>query len=442
MVVAAFSRAFSEHFPDLLGRPLLVALSGGSDSVALLHLLAACREDLGCAVHAAHVHHHVRGAEADLDVEFCESLCGAVGLPLAVEHLDPRPPRGVSHEAWWRRERYRLLREACRRAGCAAVATAHTADDQAETVLLKLLRGAGPRGVAGIRRRTGDGVRPLLDFRRDELREWLAGRGASWRDDMSNASLDRPRGWLRHEVLPLLSSRAPHAVRHLAAFAGTLADDDALLSSLLRERASWPAVGAPIRLTLVSSLPPPLLRRWVLELAARLPLAEPPSRRQLEAVEAMVRGGGAGGVDLGRRWVLRRCGGELALSPPPCHRFGPIAARFPSETSLPGGFIGRLGRSDEGARHRARLAARVADARLAWRSLRPGERLGGARRAARVELARTGVPPEWRAAWPVLEADGTMVWVPGVGVCGGWETDAANGIVAEMEEPWRRSGRW
>ena len=188
-----FSRSFAQVFPDLAGKPVLVALSGGSDSVALLHLFLAACEHLGSEVRAAHVHHHLRGAEADGDAAFCRALCDSLAVPLSVLHLDPVPPRGASPEAWWRSERYRLLEAERERTGCAATATAHTLDDQAETVLLKLLRGAGVRGVAGIRPRRGAVIRPLLGARRETLRAWLREREASWREDASNLAADRPR---------------------------------------------------------------------------------------------------------------------------------------------------------------------------------------------------------------------------------------------------------
>ncbi len=223
MALNGFAAAFRRHFPDLVGRPVLVALSGGADSVALLCILHEVVGELGCEVAAAHVHHHVRGAAADADARHCEALCARLGVRLAVEHIEPAAPNGVSREAWWRRERYRALEAARERFSCAAVATAHTRDDQAETVLMKLLRGSGPRGVAGVRRRRGAVIRPLLDVPRAELRDYLNERGVAWREDASNADLELPRGRIRHELLPALSAAFPGAPVHLAAFADALA---------------------------------------------------------------------------------------------------------------------------------------------------------------------------------------------------------------------------
>ncbi len=443
MIQADFTAAFRRKFPEVLGRPVLVALSGGADSVALLCLLHGARGELGSAVHACHVHHHVRGSPADEDAAYCGELCNRLGVPFAVEHLDPARPRGSSPEAWWRRERYRALEAARRRMACLALVTAHTRDDQAETVLLKLLRGAGPRGVAGVRLRSGAVIRPLLDFRRGDLRAWLTERGIAWREDASNTEETRPRAWIRGRLIPLVAQGFPNAVTHLAAFAAALAQDDDLITVVLRERAAWPAVGETLRIESVAALPPPLLRRWVLELASRLPLVEPPSRSQLEAVELMVANGTPAAVDLGRHWVLRRRRGALALCPPRILPFPPQAARVPSRLELPGGFVASLGAVESTrARHRVVLSRRLADAPLAWRSVVPGERFGGETgKPVTRALTRAGVPAEWRRAWPALEAGGTMVWLPAVGVAEGWAGSEADGVVAGLEEPWERRAR-
>ncbi len=432
-----FRLAFGTHFEDVVGRPILVALSGGSDSVALLCLLDAALPSLGCRPFAAHVHHHLRGQEADADAAYCAELCDALGVPLAVEHLDPAPPRGTSPEAWWRGERYRLLEAVRERLGCAAIATAHTLDDQAETVLLKLLRGSGPRGTAAIRRRRGTVVRPLLDLGREELREWLRTHAVVWREDASNLAADRPRAWLRRNVVPLLETAYPRVRYQLAAFAAALAEDEEYLGASLAT-AAWPAVGRPIAVAAVAALAPALRRRWLLALADRLPLAEPPSRLQLAAVEGLLRAGRPAAVDLGRHWVLRRRGDRLHLSPPPCRPFAATVAAVPSTVALPGGFVGRLGDvATLGSRYRERLSARVLGVQLHWRSAPAGERwpAPGGHRLLR-GLAAAGVPAEWRRAWPVLEADGTMIWVPGVGVRAGWGGDDGPTVGVELEVPW------
>jgi tRNA(Ile)-lysidine synthase len=432
-----FARRFSGTFPELIGAAIEVALSGGSDSTALLRLLVEAAPWLGCRVRAAHVHHHLRGADADADAAFCAALCRDLAVPLSLLHLDPRPPRGTAPEAWWRAERYRLLAAERERAGCAAVATAHTLDDQAETVLLKLLRGAGTRGVAGIRQRRGEVIRPLLWARREALREWLRGGGAGWRDDASNLTADRPRARLRREAMPVLAAAHPRAAEHLAAFAAMLAEDEACLAELLAG-AAWPQVGRPLERATVASLPAALRRRWVLALASRLPLAEPPSPLQLAAADAVILGERPAAVDLGRRWVLRRRGERLHLSPPPLPPFAPVQAPVPSTVELGGGLVARIGAAaGRGTALMASVAAGAGGLALCWRPPAAGERWpsAGGRPLARL-LAAAGVPAELRRAWPLLAAGGTILWVPGVGVHPEWVDQDASGIVLALEVPW------
>jgi len=435
-----FASAFRRHFPDAVGKRVLVALSGGSDSAALLGLLHAVAASLGLELVVAHIHHHARGVEADGDALFCAARARQLGVPFELAHLRPRRPHGCSPEAWWRDARYRALERLRQRTGCAVVATGHTADDQAETVLLKLLRGAGPRGVAGVRRRNAGVIRPLLDTRRADLRDWLAAGHLAFREDSSNASVERPRGRLRHDLLPRLVGAFPGAVDHLAAFAMALADDDEFLAGELAARATWPAPGRSVPRTDVAQLPRALRVRWVLALASLLPLGEPPSREQLEQIESLLVGGRPAAVDLGRRWVLRRRGSRLVLSPPPCEAFGPMPAGVPSRVELPGGFVATLGRGGR-AWHTARLAGLAGRADLVWRSPRPGERFAGATRPLAGLLAARAVPAEWRRAWPLLLAGDTIVWAPALGVAPGWEARPGEGVTAGLEEPWQGLGK-
>ena len=439
MTALRFVADFRAHFPDLLGKRVLVALSGGADSVALLHLLHEGAPQLHLSLCAAHVHHHLRGEEADADAAWCAQTCTALGVGFRVLHLDrPAPPRGMSPEAWWRQERYRLLRHQATEEHCAAVLTAHTLDDQAETVLLKLLSGAGPRGVAGIRRRSHLVARPLLSFRREELRSFLLARALAWREDVTNRDTQRPRAWVRQYLLPLLEARYPRASQHLASFAAALACDEEVLGELLAQRAQYPPVGGSVPLAPLEQLPTGLLARWTLQLASRLPLHEPPSRTQLDLVTAMIHGGQPAGVDLGGRWVLRRRGGRLHLLPPPCPRFGERDAC--GAVALPGGWKATLGlASPPPATHVALLAAAIVECHPTWRSVRGGEGWPehGVRSLARA-LAAAGVPAPWRAAWPLLEAGGSIVWVPAVGVAARWAATGGTSVTATLEEPWQR----
>ena len=200
----------------LFAAPGLVAISGGADSVALL---IAARE-LGLQVTAAHFHHHLRGEAADGDAEFVRQLAARRGVTYLRGDGDVANPTG-NVEANARRLRYDWLAVAARESGAAWVATAHTADDQAETVLLNLMRGTGLRGLGGIAesRQLAPGVRlirPLLAARRGDLRAWLAARGESHREDETNSDSRHSRAWVRAQLLPLMESRNPSAVPALA----------------------------------------------------------------------------------------------------------------------------------------------------------------------------------------------------------------------------------
>ncbi len=193
-----------------LQTPLLVGLSGGRDSVALLHLLA----EQGCTLSACHVHHGIRGEEADEDAELCRQHCNALGIPLHLIHVDvPGLARqaGESLELAARNARLRALAEAREHSGAAAIALAHHADDQAETALFRLARGAaGPLAMRpvseGGESHPGIWLRPLLLCRRHELTAWLHSRGLPWRDDATNDDATCcTRNALRHEVLPALT---------------------------------------------------------------------------------------------------------------------------------------------------------------------------------------------------------------------------------------------
>ncbi len=190
-----------------LDRPLLAGLSGGRDSVALLRLL----HSHGCCLHACHVHHGIRGEEADADAAFCHTLCESLGIPLRIIHVDvPALARrwGESLELAARNARRNALMDECRRVKAAAIVLAHHADDQAETALFRMARGsAGPRAMHAVSTAWGaQWLRPLLTCRRADLTSWLQARGYSWRDDTTNASADTcARNALRHDVLPALS---------------------------------------------------------------------------------------------------------------------------------------------------------------------------------------------------------------------------------------------
>ena len=262
-------RTIRKHDLFARGARVLVALSGGPDSVALLHLLRALelRGQLQLAG-VGHFNHLLRGAESDDDEAFCRELAAAGGLAFEAGRADVssaarRTGRSVEDTA--RTLRYGFLREAADRLRADVIAVGHTRDDQAETFLLRLIRGAGARGLGGIRPRAGRVVRPLLEIGRSELRDYAARHALAFREDASNADVSIPRNRVRHELLPLLGTYSPRIVHVLAGAAAQAQADEAYLSARATDLAdsivSRDECGVAVDAVALAALPPALASR-------------------------------------------------------------------------------------------------------------------------------------------------------------------------------------
>jgi tRNA(Ile)-lysidine synthase len=204
------------------GERVAVACSGGADSVALLHILAELREELGFVLAVAHFHHQIRGAEADSDQRFVEDLAARLqinfysGSGNVPQHSSERK---ISLETAARELRHQWFAELIQQGMADKVATAHTRDDQAETVLMRILRGTGARGLAGIApaHKAKHLVRPLLTTSRREVEAYLTSKGQVWREDSSNLDLGHTRNRIRHSLLPLLEREFNPAIRETLA---------------------------------------------------------------------------------------------------------------------------------------------------------------------------------------------------------------------------------
>ena len=216
------------------GMRLAVAVSGGADSVALLRTLVDAAPEIGLVLSVAHVHHGIRGAEADADAEFVSTLAAQHGLAFHRRDVDvpaaAREKRETLEEAG-RKLRYAWFEELLATGLADAVATAHTLDDQAETVLHKLLRGAWTEGLSGIHpvltHSRGAILRPFLDVRRAEIETWLTAIGQPWCEDATNADRSHTRNRLRHDLLPALAAYNPQIGTQLANLATLARDEDA-----------------------------------------------------------------------------------------------------------------------------------------------------------------------------------------------------------------------
>ena len=312
-------RTIERHGLAPPGTRVLVGLSGGSDSVALLFLLRELAENGNFTLAGlAHVNHRLRPT-ADRDEAFCRDLAARVGLRIAVHIEDVKGyarGRSLSIEDAARRIRYDVMEQTSGALGADRIAVGHTQDDQAETFLLKLIRGAGLTGLAGIHPRRGRVIRPLLEVSRADLRNYLGGRGERWIDDESNDDLDNPRNRIRHVVLPELDCAAGGATRPAIARAAGLVREDAewideLAARRYVELAAETPDGPAIDTAALLAEPPPLRRRILLRALRAAAGGREVGLDHVEAAMAAL-AGTAGGADIpGARLELRR--GKLVL---------------------------------------------------------------------------------------------------------------------------------
>lgn len=265
--------------------PFCVAYSGGLDSHVLLHALHSLRRELGAELRAVHVDHRLH-PDSHTWARHCEAVCRDLDVPVTVLTVEAAAGPGESPEAAAREARYAALREHLQPGE--TLLTAHQLDDQAETVLLQLLRGAGPAGLASMApwRFFGPGslARPLLAFTREVLDAYAREQGLSWLEDPSNADPHYDRNFLRHEVLPRLAERWPSFAATLGRAARHQAEADELLNELAAVDLQTAALGTDrLSITALEALSPArqrnLLRRWIRSLGLSVP-----DHRQLEAI--------------------------------------------------------------------------------------------------------------------------------------------------------------
>lgn len=390
---------------------VLVALSGGPDSTALVAALAALREAGEVErVTAVHVDHGLRAGSAE-DGEFAAATCRGLDVPFARVRVVV-PAGNVQAQA--RRVRYAALRDEAERVGATRIATGHSRSDQAETVLLRLLRGAGARGLSGIPPRRGEIVRPLIDRSRAEVLEYLGARGLGWREDPSNATPRFARNRVRHELLPVAARLAPAVERALARAADLLRDDERALRARARR-----ALGAE-RARLLSE--PRAVRRRVIRHLWRRASSSPGTAGELsadhvEAVLALLRRSAAWRLSLPGRVEARCDGRRLELHPAPAR--AATAAAPPEPVLLRG-----LGRHALPGRSEVLSLTAARPELLPWpmelRTRRPGDRFrpehGVGGKKLKAWLIDRKVPRERRDRILVLAAGSTVLAIPELGV--------------------------
>lgn len=425
------------------GDCVIVALSGGADSVALFHLLAWGRQTLGLRLLAAHLNHGLRGAAAEEDEAFVRALCEQNGVPLFVRQAEGSPRlAGEGEEAWGRRLRYAFFEELAH-SHAAKVATGHSGSDNAETVLFHAIRGSFTAGLSGIPPVRGVFVRPLLDVNREEIRAFCRERGYAYREDASNGDPAYSRNLLRLSALPLLEQAHPGAERALCRLAADMrglhgwlgAQAEELLRAARAEEVApgWRLPGYMAARLLAAPQP--------VRLAALARLAGPRAGRSaLAGLEAVLEGrcsalalpGGCTAFLRGGRFLLAR------QSWPEAPREMVLAE---GEYALPGGYrlhvwVEETGcgektcekKQKKGYTFRADYDKIKQCGILRTRSrgddfAPPGR---GLHKPLKKWMIEEGIDRELRALLPLVaeRGSGRVLWVWGAGFCAGLQPDA------------------
>jgi tRNA(Ile)-lysidine synthase len=428
------------------GRRILIAVSGGADSLTLLHFLAHHRDEHGCEMVACHVHHGMRGASAEADVRFLERTCREWNVPLEVVHRNVPAlarERRISVEEAGRTARYHAFAEIAEKHSCDLIATAHTADDQAETVMMRLSRGAGLDGLAGIplRRslRLGDStpqvVRPLLNAWRRDIEAYCHAHGLKPRQDVTNLDRRYLRSHIRLELIPTIETFDPHFRRHLVRIAAQAASERELLTPeaqqlLARLQRPSDGEGVVLDVSVLEEAPPALARRALRLALALLPIQDADAESLvIDNLLGLAAGEKTTGFTLpGGRWRARKFGADLRLEPVPL--FGEVPDTYgplPLGVSHPEGWGLKLTLEEcdppADARqppHRVFLDAENVRGDLTLRVPRGGDRfhpLGapGSKLLSDLFVDRK-IERQRRRVWPVIEDEEGIVWVVGLAV--------------------------
>lgn len=383
------------------GDRVIAAVSGGADSVAMLFALYLLRDELGITLEAAHFNHHLRGAESDRDEAFVTDFCGRYDIPL---HLGSGRivPGKKGLEAAARDARYAFLRSLPGK-----VATAHTADDNAETVLMRLIRGTGLKGLGAIAPVSGNVIRPMLTVTRDDVEAFLEEYALPHVEDSSNAEDDFLRNRIRHGILPLMRAENPRIGENLSAMALLLRQDEACLQAMIPEE-QMPDVSR------LKAMEPALRRRALERFLKAQGVREPEQIHILQAEQLLYHWSPSasmqfpGGVTIGRQYdrlVRLECAPELPET----------RLSVPGETCIGGKRFVSEYATDLEERPGSVLVCPVGV--LTVRSRRSDDimRLPGGTRSLKKMYIDRKIPASQRAAVPVLADDRGVLAVFGIG---------------------------
>ena len=437
----------SQRFYDFLktenmiapGERVLMALSGGKDSVCLAHLLVKFREKHSFSLAACHIHHGIRGEEADRDALFCKSFCEKLSIPLFIEYCDVPDfckENKVGLEEGARMERYRLLSEVARREGFHKIATAHSASDQAETILFRLIRGTGFSGAKGILPQRENIIRPLLSFSSGEIEAFLKSHQIPFTQDSSNSDTIYSRNLIRKEIFPLMEKINPRAEDALNRFGEMSAWHNKMLEKLWKKTESENRFLAdegfiPLKVAVAlaqSEADFPILFYGLTKLAKKHNISI--DFVHFKAILSLLNYPKSGKIieisngfcfeilkdhlifqknesqALGIEYQIELCDGENPLP----FSLGKI----------------RLCQTESGSAENINKKSLIIkldfdkiSGRLQARNLRPGDRIlmYGMHKSIKKMLCDNGIPKEYRQKIPIVFDDEEIVWVPFLGLC-------------------------
>ena len=396
---------------EFLRPPILCAVSGGVDS---MYMLCRLKEE-GYEVFAAHFNHGLRGAEADRDEAFVRDFCRQREIPFFAGRGDVKAlaeKEGIGTEEAARELRYAFLARTAESCGAGCIATAHTADDNAETMLFRLARGTGLRGLGGIPLQRGNIVRPLLDETRQQAEDWLARRQIPHVEDSSNASDDFDRNRIRHGAVPVLKEVNRGFIQNAARTAALLRQDEDFLQSLAREHRDKHGFSARA----LAEAPGPVAAR-----AAALLAGGTLSEIHVQALLRCAREGGQ--VHLpGLR--AERVGDELVFDPQEEAEL-PLREIRPGDTLLPeAGLRIRCSRAEAGGVHSLFTCILLSYGHICGKLYIGGRRAGdrmrpvgrGCSKSMKQLFMQAGVPAQKRGSWPVLRDEKGPVALYGIAV--------------------------
>ena len=433
-----------EHHLVLSQHLLLAAVSGGPDSVCLLHILVKLQEKLGIRLHVAHLNHQLRGAEAEADAQYVSDLAHHLGVPATIEQRDVRAYQAQQHvslEEAAREVRYTFLAQVAKSVGASQVAVGHTVDDHIETILMHLIRGTGTKGLRGLKpcsrwQSAGNSltiIRPLLQVSREETADYCRHHQLMPRVDVSNLSLSPLRNRIRHQLLPLVRSYNPGVAEALLR-TGRIASDD--LAFIDKEMSRiWDEVAQKQENTIILDkekfleLPSALKRHLLRTSIERLlgDVRDIETRHIEQIMDALTKSAGKrlnlpGGLIFSVGYNQYLIGSDLAaLSPFPVLD-AEFPLKLPGETRLPGWRIEATiivpeAMKDDASGYKAYLDLNKAGDKMVVRSRQPGDRFQPLGMSQPKKLGEfmidAKIPHTWRQRIPIVCSPAHILWVVG-----------------------------